>query len=385
MAWHGHRSSPPSGGDSLDDPLLVDRHGRVVQTVLSPASPDVELVRDLHRPAIVPTPVSPAVQLVRNVHTVPHTRRVPGAPARDRSPDIELVDNFDWGLEPTPGLNPDTRSRDRSPDIELVDNFDWGLEPTPGLNPDTRVPEAERQRARDHHRYDHLASIASRGRGRAVGHQRAHRALGEGSPVPPLPLGAVVPGLRIRQRGYTGTRDRGDLGILTEDKLYIGPDRPPPLTTELVHQRCIRCEQVKSNPVLYQCSHSNCYVCTRLWLENDWSCPNCRAVMLLPPVGHLGEERSIAHDYPEWNNTSVVTYSWAGLTFPRRARRVQDSTPKQCLWTSTVYAQGGRTDGEGVERAWAALSPMPPSKRDMGPGRRQRLEPHPAEFHLSKL
>lgn len=68
------------------------------------------------------------------------------------------------------------------------------------------------------------------------------------------------------------------------------------------------------------CGHSHCYVCIRLWLERDFSCPTCKARMHHPPFRHWGEEQALLSDYPLYNDRSEVTYSFAGLIFPRESR-----------------------------------------------------------------
>ncbi|KAJ7036056.1 hypothetical protein C8F04DRAFT_1258431 [Mycena alexandri] len=120
-----------------------------------------------------------------------------------------------------------------------------------------------------------------------------------------------------RRRGSRGIRDVP----LQRDDLYVGSERPPPLTSDRAHQTCSLCLQVKSHPVAYMCGHSHCYVCIRLHLETDWLCPipDCRQVMRRAPHRHLPEEEGLMLDFPERNDRSAVTYDWEGLTFPRRA------------------------------------------------------------------
>ncbi|KAJ7866302.1 hypothetical protein B0H13DRAFT_2352590 [Mycena leptocephala] len=110
---------------------------------------------------------------------------------------------------------------------------------------------------------------------------------------------------------------------LTEEDLYLDDERPPAVAGRL-HQMCNLCHCIMSHPVAYECGHSNCYVCVRVWLESDWTCPveGCDAVMHRAPYQHKGEEAGIKMDNPAWYDKSRVDYSWSGLTFPRRSKPV---------------------------------------------------------------
>ncbi|KAJ7814309.1 hypothetical protein B0H13DRAFT_2381836 [Mycena leptocephala] len=100
------------------------------------------------------------------------------------------------------------------------------------------------------------------------------------------------------------------------DDCFIGAARPAALTTDRDHQTCAVCRQVKSHPVLYECGHSHCYACIRLWLEQRWTCPECQGTIHSPPIRHRGEEKGIEVDFPARVDGTAVTYSWDGLTFP---------------------------------------------------------------------
>ncbi|KAJ7808913.1 hypothetical protein B0H13DRAFT_1928233 [Mycena leptocephala] len=108
---------------------------------------------------------------------------------------------------------------------------------------------------------------------------------------------------------------------LTEEDLYLDDEHPPAVGGRL-HQMCSICHCLMSHPVSYECGHSNCYVCVRVWLEGEWTCPlaGCESVMHRPPFQHKGEEVSIRLDNPEWFDKSKVDYSWEGLRFPRRGK-----------------------------------------------------------------
>ncbi|KAK7020808.1 hypothetical protein R3P38DRAFT_3547994 [Favolaschia claudopus] len=92
---------------------------------------------------------------------------------------------------------------------------------------------------------------------------------------------------------------------LSASDLYLDDERPEKIKATAGH-RCILCRRVKSHPVAHpKCGHSYCYVCVRLHLEVEWTCP-------------YREADSLAADYPNRVDNSRVSYSWAGLTFPMR-------------------------------------------------------------------
>ncbi|KAJ7704267.1 hypothetical protein B0H14DRAFT_3526694 [Mycena olivaceomarginata] len=103
---------------------------------------------------------------------------------------------------------------------------------------------------------------------------------------------------------------------LTEAALYNDNARPPVLAVPKPHHVCSICWAAKSHPVSYLCGHSHCYVCIRLWLEKQWTCPDCSHEMSIAPFRHYGEENSIEYDYPFWKDNSRVSYSFHGLIFP---------------------------------------------------------------------
>ncbi|KAJ7024618.1 hypothetical protein C8F04DRAFT_1270162 [Mycena alexandri] len=119
-----------------------------------------------------------------------------------------------------------------------------------------------------------------------------------------------------QRRGFRVVRDTP----LTEADLYLDSARPPTLTTDRKHQTCSICLRVKSHPVAYLCGHSHCYVCIRLRLEENWTCPvsSCRQLIRRAPHRHHPEEEGIELDFSDWHqhNHSRVSYDWHGLTFP---------------------------------------------------------------------
>ncbi|KAJ7712103.1 hypothetical protein B0H16DRAFT_1744527 [Mycena metata] len=133
---------------------------------------------------------------------------------------------------------------------------------------------------------------------------------------------AVVDGFRL-VGGSRADRRRN----LTEGDLFLGNDRPPPISNPQEHYICSVCRSLKSHPVSVSCGHSFCYACLRLWLEKSWSCPNCRTFVTAPPFRHTGEEASIQFEHPCWADESRVTYSWEGLEFPRVEKVILRPSP----------------------------------------------------------
>ncbi|KAJ7742488.1 hypothetical protein DFH07DRAFT_777724 [Mycena maculata] len=122
-------------------------------------------------------------------------------------------------------------------------------------------------------------------------------------------------GRRIHVRRWPGASRRSRDRPLTDTDLLINGTAPPVQLPNAPHHKCTLCHLVKSHPVSYLCGHSHCYVCIRLWLEDDWTCPDCYKPMYRPPFRQYGEEDWIAKEYPKWiqKDRSVVDYSWDGL------------------------------------------------------------------------
>ncbi|KAJ7808073.1 hypothetical protein B0H14DRAFT_2609189 [Mycena olivaceomarginata] len=130
------------------------------------------------------------------------------------------------------------------------------------------------------------------------------------APIPPEDPSMAPPGGIVR----AGVHTRRVHPLIAND-LYEGTTRPDALTNEHMYQQCGICLHIKSHPVSYRCGHSNCYVCIRLWLENDWRCPECLTVMCERPFRHYAEEQTLTESFPTWDQ-SKVKYSWEGLRFP---------------------------------------------------------------------
>ncbi|KAJ7722085.1 hypothetical protein B0H16DRAFT_1737899 [Mycena metata] len=92
---------------------------------------------------------------------------------------------------------------------------------------------------------------------------------------------------------------------------------PEDMAAKEEHHKCGICKGVKSHPVSYVCGHSHCFVCSRLWLEKKWTCPECVTPMYIPPFRQYGEEAHLASAYPGWDR-SRVDYNWDSLIFPQR-------------------------------------------------------------------
>ncbi|KAJ6465539.1 hypothetical protein C8R47DRAFT_1224403 [Mycena vitilis] len=107
---------------------------------------------------------------------------------------------------------------------------------------------------------------------------------------------------------------------LTYEDLWMDGIGPPEQNAIEGHQRCTICYFAKSHPVSYLCGHSHCYACIRLWLERKWTCPDCVRPIFVAPFRHYAEEAALALAFPNWNDTSVVDYSFESLIFPQERR-----------------------------------------------------------------
>ncbi|KAJ7229598.1 hypothetical protein C8J57DRAFT_1534350 [Mycena rebaudengoi] len=144
-------------------------------------------------------------------------------------------------------------------------------------------------------------------------------------PVPPPPSRAAT---RIRAHAdparYDGWRAEQETELTTE-KLLLDDVAPPVKTTNQDHQRCGICLHLKSYPVLYvSLRHSHCYICIRVWLEHEWTCPTCRTTMYSPLFRNYEMEEGIRLDHPDWRDNSIVNYSFKGLRFPKPRMIVLD-------------------------------------------------------------
>ncbi|KAJ6533946.1 hypothetical protein B0H10DRAFT_2221244 [Mycena sp. CBHHK59/15] len=128
----------------------------------------------------------------------------------------------------------------------------------------------------------------------------------------------------IYRKGRRQQRDEP----LKEADLYLDGARPP-VGAPTVGHRCVICHCIKSHPVSHQkCGHSYCYVCVRLRLEREWTCPyvDCNRVIRKAPRLDVAEEESIKVDYPYFDDQSRVSFNWDGLTFPRAPKPIEVSS-----------------------------------------------------------
>ncbi|KAJ7466767.1 hypothetical protein B0H11DRAFT_1921664 [Mycena galericulata] len=262
-----------SPGSTLDTPLRVDQSGAVV-------------------PRLLPTPPRPRQGGPLNPLLVDHTGAI--VPV----------------LLPTP---PRARTRRRANENTRPRAPPINRGPASTPRPPARLTERERAQLR--------ASVAERRRiyrQRAQAEARAAGAVDRSRHRPPRvrrgPLGTAAGRAAAALAGARVARDRP----LTREQLWLNGIGPPEQTTDRKHQQCGICLQVKSHPVSYLCGHSHCYACVRVWLEQSWVCPLCTQIMWDAPHRNYIEEAGIACDFPDWHDTSIVSYSWDGLTFPRR-------------------------------------------------------------------
>ncbi|KAJ7437300.1 hypothetical protein B0H11DRAFT_2255526 [Mycena galericulata] len=128
--------------------------------------------------------------------------------------------------------------------------------------------------------------------------------------------------LRIRRPAIrSGSRQIREQPLKDAD-LWVDSVGPAAQVPNEPHHMCGICHMVKSHPVSYLCGHSHCYVCVRLWLEREWTCPECSKQMAGAPFRQYAEEKYIAAAYPDWEDVSRVEYSWEGLVFPKPAQVV---------------------------------------------------------------
>ncbi|KAJ6461569.1 hypothetical protein C8R47DRAFT_1225816 [Mycena vitilis] len=150
------------------------------------------------------------------------------------------------------------------------------------------------------------------------------------------PVVQAVPGAanadfmrRVRPRGVAGVKrantsreviaapgireDRYE--ALTVEDLWRPGSGPPFVDSVVPQDSCTICLQLKSHPVFYKCGHGHCYTCVRIWLEEQWECPECRAAITQEPFRIYAVEEFLTRVYGDWD-TSKVAYDWSGLMFP---------------------------------------------------------------------
>ncbi|KAJ6560615.1 hypothetical protein DFH09DRAFT_1483267 [Mycena vulgaris] len=134
----------------------------------------------------------------------------------------------------------------------------------------------------------------------------------------PRSMAIVHPPVRRPARetiAFLGYRDDRPEPLAVED-LWVSPSGPGHVDDVLDDFKCGICLQLKSHPVSYVCGHGHCFTCIRIWLEEQWECPQCRATMTRAPFRVYAEEAHIARVYGTTWDVSVVNYDWTGLDFP---------------------------------------------------------------------
>ncbi|KAJ6475387.1 hypothetical protein C8R45DRAFT_1102680 [Mycena sanguinolenta] len=123
-----------------------------------------------------------------------------------------------------------------------------------------------------------------------------------------------IPKARIRY--INGKRTRRDAALTASD-LYLDEARPSAEASGDEHE-CFICGCVKAHAVVTKCGHGFCYVCIRLRLEQEWTCPlpQCNRVIFEASKIDHDQQAGITADYPERVDKSRVAYSWEGLSFP---------------------------------------------------------------------
>ncbi|KAJ7677864.1 hypothetical protein DFH06DRAFT_1316659 [Mycena polygramma] len=111
-----------------------------------------------------------------------------------------------------------------------------------------------------------------------------------------------------------GIREDRDEALTVED-LWRPGSGPPFVDSVSSGDNCTICLQLKSHPVFYNCGHGHCYTCIRIWLEEQWECPECRAIITQEPFRVYAVEEFLARLYGDWDSSNVA-YDWSGLTFP---------------------------------------------------------------------
>ncbi|KAJ7779036.1 hypothetical protein B0H16DRAFT_1448572 [Mycena metata] len=110
-----------------------------------------------------------------------------------------------------------------------------------------------------------------------------------------------------------GIRELREEALTVED--LWRPGNPPPTVKCNEEDCCGICLQLRSHPVFYPCGHGHCYVCARIWFEQQWTCPECENVVTQPPFRIDAVDDLMRRIYGDWD-ASVVSYEWSGLTFP---------------------------------------------------------------------
>ncbi|KAJ6490869.1 hypothetical protein C8R45DRAFT_1096416 [Mycena sanguinolenta] len=117
----------------------------------------------------------------------------------------------------------------------------------------------------------------------------------------------------LAKEGRRWLRDRP----LTHDDLYLDAERPAGNVEPKDYHLCAICKAMLLHPVSTHCGHTFCFVCIRMWLEKEWTCPECVTTLVSVPCRHWGTGQALASEYPTRVDNSRVKMSWIGLDFPQ--------------------------------------------------------------------
>ncbi|KAJ7066047.1 hypothetical protein C8F01DRAFT_1122026 [Mycena amicta] len=113
----------------------------------------------------------------------------------------------------------------------------------------------------------------------------------------------------------------------TEEESFVSDARVPPSPAERLPEHCCPlCGSLFSHPVVNSaCGHAYCYLCIRRHFQTSFHCPiaACNALTVRSePMCVPAFETALAGlytaRYPNWVDLSETTYTFRGLTFPRR-------------------------------------------------------------------
>ncbi|KAJ7052984.1 hypothetical protein C8F01DRAFT_1090067 [Mycena amicta] len=133
---------------------------------------------------------------------------------------------------------------------------------------------------------------------------------------------------RVPAEVFEGKRS-ADALAWTEDEAFLSDLRAPASPAERVPEHCCPlCLSLFSHPVVNgTCGHAYCYLCICGRLQSSFRCPisgcnvlTVRSAPMQVPALETALAGLYAVHYPNWLDTSEVSYSFNGLTFPRRER-----------------------------------------------------------------
>ncbi|KAJ7050919.1 hypothetical protein C8F01DRAFT_1177433 [Mycena amicta] len=101
----------------------------------------------------------------------------------------------------------------------------------------------------------------------------------------------------------------------TDEESFVSNARVAPSPAERLPEHCCPlCSSLFSHPVVNSaCGHAYCYLCIRRHFQTSFRCPIAACNALTTALAGLYAAR-----YPNWVDLSETTYTFRGLTFPRR-------------------------------------------------------------------